>query len=515
MLMLTEMLAQLRFAASVAFGVSFNIRSLERLVDAIIETRREFGAIGADGADLLRTAEFDDEARREVHLRRFRTQASRAARETACYGACFDRLGLDPSRLSMDDLGHLPLTRKEALQADPDAFISRRSRPAHRCTTTGTTGRPVSVAFSADEMRSYVLLSAMSLLVTGKIGADDVVQISTSARATLGNLCFSGACTRIGALVHAAGLVDPAHTLALLAEERKIARKKRRVSVLMTYPSHLGELVESAPALGFGPESFGVERLIVGGELVTEGLKARARRLFGDVPVDEGYGMTEIWPLGGIRCPDDHLHHDPTQGLIEVIDPLTGTVTGGGQLGTIVVTPFAPYRHTTLLLRYDTEDVVRRLVDSPTCSLRHLPATGHLLGKLRLAVRRAHGWTLPRDVLEALEAVDDVPLPARYGFWAVPGGVGVEVVARTDSIGTRRRIERSLDDHGIPVRELRLVLDRQRLKHPLPLRCELREMAFTAHQPAALGIDPDGPSHRGSRPQAATATASVGAARWT
>jgi phenylacetate-CoA ligase len=161
-----------------------------------------------------------------------------------------------------------------------------------------------------------------------------------------------------------------------------------------------------------------------------------------------------------------------------VIDPETRAPAAPGQIGTIVATPFAPYRQTTLLLRYDTEDLVRRLAQPPTCALAHLPATGPLLGKRRLAVRHAHGWTTPRDVLESLEALDEVPLPARCAFWAVPGGVTVEVVAREDTAETRHVIERALEAHGVPVRDLRLVTDRGRLGRMLPWRCDLREATF-------------------------------------
>ena len=78
-----------------------------------------------------------------------------------------------------------------------------------------------------------------------------------------------------------------------------------------------------------------------------------------------------------------------------------------------------------------SEDAVRTLEATPACRLRHLPGTGQLLGKLRLAVRRPggspDGWTFPRQVVEALERVEAVPLPARCGFWPVQGGVAVHV----------------------------------------------------------------------------------------
>jgi hypothetical protein len=76
-------LAQLRIAVSVGLGKPFSRSALDHLIDAIKETRREFGAIEAEeGAGHLGGPVLDEEARRELHLRRFRTQAVRAAQET-------------------------------------------------------------------------------------------------------------------------------------------------------------------------------------------------------------------------------------------------------------------------------------------------------------------------------------------------------------------------------------------------------------------------------------------------
>jgi phenylacetate-coenzyme A ligase PaaK-like adenylate-forming protein len=186
-----------------------------------------------------------------------------------------------------------------------------------------------------------------------------------------------------------------------------------------------------------------VERIFVGGEIVTAGLKARCQQLFGAVQFVEGYGMTEPWPLGGALCPAGHLHFEPSHGLVEVLDPDTGAPARPGEAGTIVATPFAPFRETTILLRYDTEDVVRPIV-RPACPLHHLPATTNILGKLRHAARHDNGWTFPRDVLEAVETIDAVPLPARCGFWAVPGGVAVEVLVDRDAPPVRRAVEHAL-----------------------------------------------------------------------
>ena len=471
---------QLRFAASVAFGLPFSVVSLDRLVGATLATRHEFNTLGADGTEILGGPALNAADRREMQVRRFRAQAQRAARETSYYSRLFQRLALDPTRLRAEDIDALPLTRKEALRSEPDAFVRTSAKPAFRTTTTGTTGRPTGVSFSLHELQVYIALNAIGFLVDGQIGPEDVVQISASARATLGNTCVAGACARIGAQVYLAGLVAPELGLRLLSEDRALAGKKPRASVLDTYPSYLGRLVEAGRKLGYGPADFGLEQIIVGGEIVTAGLKARAARHFGPVSFHEGYGMTEIWPQGAIRCEAGHLHFEPSRGLVEVLDPETGRPAAPGAVGTIVATPFPPYRETTLVLRYDTEDLVHAVAGPLTCRLHHLPATSDLLGKRRLAVRDENGWTTPRQVLEALEAVAAVPLPARCGFWAVPGGVAVEVLVRDQSSEVRRAVADSLEGQGVPLRELRLFEDRGELTCPLPLRDDLEELGFPA-----------------------------------
>jgi phenylacetate-CoA ligase len=482
-------LAQLRIAASVGFGRPFSRWSLDHVIDAIKETKREFGTIEAeDDASHLGGPVLDEDTRRELHLRRFRTQAVRAAQETDYYGRLFERLDCDPHQLRFEDIVHLPLTKKEALREDPDAFVRRTLTPCFRTTTTGTTGRPTSIYFSAYEMRTYSALAAISNLSTNRIDESDIVQLSTSSRATLGNTCFGGACARIGALVHLAGLVEPMRTLGLLAEEHRIPGKKPRVSYMTTYASYLGELVECGLQQRYGPSDFGLEGISVGGELVSEALKERARRLFGAVEFDEDYAMTETWPFQGQSCSEGHLHFEPTSGMLEVIDPETETPARPGQAGTLVATPLPPYREATILLRYDTQDVVRQVEGPLTCNLRTLQATSPVLGKLRFAVRHEGGWTFARDVLEALEGTDGVPLPARYGFWAVPGGVGVEVVVRSTEPRVRRTIETRLEEGGVPVQELHLVEHRGALQRPVPLRCDLKEASFGGPGDSRVGV---------------------------
>jgi phenylacetate-coenzyme A ligase PaaK-like adenylate-forming protein len=483
--MIETAFAQLRFAASVLFGIRFSRRAFDRIIDGMLATRREFGVVGEEARELTAGPALDEESRRDMQLRRFRKQAARAAGRTPYYAELFKRIGLDPAKLSWEEVQLIPLTPKEDIRDRPGDFVCRDARPVFRTTTTGTTGRPTSVCFSAYEMSTYIALGAIGLLNEGAVTDADIAIVSTSSRATLGNLCAAGALARIGALVINGGLVDPALTLALLSERHRIPGKRERVSLMTTYPSYLGELVEEGHGLGYAPSDFGLRRINVGGEIVTEGLKARARKLFGDrVEFESGYGMTEPWPLNGTLCEQGHLHFEPSQGLIEVYNYDTQSPARPGEFGTIVSTPFWPYRETTLVIRYDTQDVVRVLDTPLTCRLKNLPAVSNVQGKLNLSVKHDGGWTFPRDIMEALESEeleDEVPLPARFSFRAVPGGIAVDVMVRQEADETvaRRTIQKALEERGVPLRVLRLLTGKNELCDAFPLRGDLRETSFS------------------------------------
>jgi phenylacetate-CoA ligase len=477
--MLETAIAQLLFGYSMMTGRRCSIWAIETLVHSARETCREFGNIGVEGAEMVQGPVLDAETRQELQLGRFRAQAQRAASQTIYYENLFSCLGLDPAKLTWGDIPQLPLTTKDSVRDDDGAFVRRGAKPYLRTTTTGTTGRPTGICFSDYEMRLYAALQALYLLINDEVRDGDLIQTSTAARGLLGNQNTMAACAHIGAVVYQTGIVEPAFALAQLAEPHNIPDKRKQVSTLITYPSYLGTLIETGFALGYRPSHFGLRSISVGGEIVTEGVQRRCRHIFGEVEISQGFGMTEIWPLGGRLCEQGHLHWEPTYGLIEVVSPETGVPVPDGEFGTIVATPFMPFRETTLLLRFNTEDTAYAVLN-PTCSLKHLVTTSNVQGKLGLCVRHADGWTTPRDVLEAIEGIDEIPLPGRCGFWAAEGGIAVECLVRHETSEVRRALGEALEARGVPLRELHLGTNPRELKHPLPQRCDLRENTFDA-----------------------------------
>jgi phenylacetate-CoA ligase len=462
-----------RHAVSLAFGRPFSMWALDALVGSLVDTVGTRGGLDLDRLLPDSGLGGDQAATAALQRHRFRTQAAHAARTVPYYR---ERLaGIRPDELTP---AQVPVTAKEALRHDPEAFVDVTGRPFVRGTTTGTTGRPTIVHFSRREWRAIGALTAFPMIASGTVRPDDMVNISITPRAITPNHGVLSACAAAGAVAQVVGMVDPALAVDLLTEQHHLAGHKERVSLLTGCPSYVGRLVEQARAEGRRPEEFGLERMLLGGELVTDGLRRRIRAAFGPVEVRQAYATVELVPFNGDICEAGHVHFDPTSGLVEVIDPDTGAPAQPGAVGTIVATAFRPYRETTILLRYDTGDAVRALPGPAVCRLRNLPATGMLLGKIGSAVRHPDGrWTFAREVAEALEDVDAVPLPARYGFTADGDGVAVEVVIRpgSDDTAARRAIGDALEARGVPLRSLTTVEDRAKLQAPARCRCDFDE----------------------------------------
>jgi phenylacetate-coenzyme A ligase PaaK-like adenylate-forming protein len=466
---------QLRYGVALLRNRRVRVDDLRRMVDDILATQAELGVVGDEQRELMQGSGLDPEARATFDAKRWRTVVAKAYEETAWYRDRLDRLGLAPADLTLERRTELPPTPKQALRASPEAFVSSRSSPVFQATTTGTTGIPTSIWFSRYELDLAAGLAAVSFLLTGQVGPDDVVQICISSRALLGVGNTAAAARLVGAATVLIGMIDPAEALSRAAHPVHLPGKKRQVSVLTTHPSYLAALVAEAQRSGYRPEDFGLERIISGGEVLSDALRRRAEATFG-VPVLDGYAMTEIFPIAGIVCDEGHLHIPEDQGLVEVLDPVTNEPAAPGQVGQFVVTPYYPYRDTTLVLRLATGDLVRALPEPPTtCEFAALPATSPLLGKATLSATAGGRPVYQRDVLEVLEAEPAVPLPVRYALDPADDGVDLHVRVVEDDDGLRDRLEAAAAARGLPLRKLVLHDDDTTMPPPQFMRAWLRE----------------------------------------
>ncbi|HEX6527105.1 MAG TPA: AMP-binding protein [Streptosporangiaceae bacterium] len=409
---------QFRMALGMAQGRRLDPRNVARLVDDVLATLAEFGDTGADAAELIDGPMTNPEERLEIANRGLRRTARRLAAQSPFYARRFASAQADPDKLDVAGLRAIPVTVKADLVERPGDFRCT-DVPAYLATrTTGTTGRPTEVWLSRYEMELWPALGALAAVLRGDLRPGDVMQVNLSSRSTVAVHLAAASCRLAGAGCRPLGVVPPEAALDGMVEGG--------ATILLTSPSYLAELVTAARRAGLRAGDFRLRRLVVGGEVLSPSLARAAARTFGVPLVEDPYSMTEIVPVSGRACSQGHQHHDLNLGLTELIDLDTGEPAAPGALGTLVITPYFPYRDCTPVFRYDTRDVARCLPDtSLRCELAAIPATSQILGKadhlLRIPGGAAAGGpgksstvVTPRQLIEAIESLPAEPWPARY-----------------------------------------------------------------------------------------------------
>src|SRR4051794_6278014 len=462
-------------AMGMVWGRRLDPDNLDRLVGDALATLHEFGEPGADVGALVDGPLADPEARRQEAIRALRRTARRLALTSPFYARRFEALDLDVARLDPDRLADVPVTVKRDLVECAGDFRSTDVAAVLATRTTGTTGRPAQVWLSRYELRRGAAVGALAAVLRDVLRPEDVMQVNISSRATASVTLDVAVCRLIGAGCCLLGVIPPDEALDNLCGSE--------ITLLSSSPSYLGELVTAARRRGLGPADFRLRRIDVGGEVLSPALADAARVTFGSPRVNDLFGMTEVIPVTGRTCDHGHLHHDLNTGHVETLDPRTGEAALPGELATVVVTPYFPYRDCTPVIRYDTRDVVRCLPEGPLgCELSGLPATSKVLGKAdQLVLLGERDVVTPRQLVEAVESLPTHPWPARFRVTVHRGRVRLTLptsaVAGLGVSGARAH----LADHGLDA-DLEVVSDESapRLR---TLRCDLRETTFATPTP--------------------------------
>lgn len=481
--MLDTALRQIRYGLAAVTGGRPRVDDARHIAETMARTWAEYGGLDLEKLREMQAAGVEADVRKVSDSRRWRRTVQHAYEHTAYYRHALDSRGLSPDDLTLDRRAELPPTPKSAMRNCPEAFLSDTARPVFQAWTTGTTGTPTAFWFSRYELELGAAMAASSMMVGSEIDPTDVIAICISSRAVLGLNNTMSAARLIGAPCFLIGTVDEAETLSRLATPVHLPGARTRPSVITITASHLAALVQAAAELGYTAADFGLRRIFSAGELLSEALRTRAEETFG-AEVQDFYAMTELFPVGAQVCTARHLHMAADQGLVEVLDPATWAPTPPGGEGTLVVTPFTPYRETMPVLRLATGDVVRTLDAEPACELRAFPATTPILGRVGAPVA-ADGRVLHhRDVLELLEAEPAVPLPCRWAAVPADDGAELHVLARRDQLELQARLEGQAQERRLPVSKVVLHTDLATMPPTQFIRSLLRETTVTRDEEA-------------------------------
>ena len=209
----------------------------------------------------------------------------------------FDELGLEPGDIrDIGDLGKLPFCTKKELQEDQaenppmGSYVCTPPAEWHRfLTTTGTTGVPLRRVYSK---RDYAF-AMQRFEAPDSVKPGEVYMLLGPVDGLIGPTTTFDGVSQNGGLIVPAGRLDTRAKIKLIEDMRP--------AVISGTASYLLRILEVADEIGVDMSRQGIRRLGSVGEpgVAVAETRNRLRAGFGVDAITDGYGMTELFPLGG------------------------------------------------------------------------------------------------------------------------------------------------------------------------------------------------------------------------
>jgi len=295
---------------------------------------------------------------RQLQVERLQPMLNRVCRNVAFYRRMFEEHRIEPERIKdVEALRQIPFTSKEDLRRSYpyDMFaVPLRDVVRIQC-TSGTTGKPIGIGYTANDLRHWSELVARNL-AAAEVTHHDCVQVAFQYSLFTGAFGFHQGAERLLASV------IPSSNAGTLRRQIEIMRDFKS-TVLCCTPSYALRLGYAMEELGVHPELLHLRCGLLGAEPWSETLRAQIEARLKMAAYDT-YGLSEIMGPGvagecqhhqGLHVNEDHL-------IVEVVDPATGAPMPPGQKGELVFTTIT--KEAFPLVRYRTGDVAS-LDESP------------------------------------------------------------------------------------------------------------------------------------------------------
>jgi len=258
---------------------------------------------------------------------------------------------------TLADWARLPfLTKPELRDAYPLGLAGGSDyRRVHM--SSGTTGNPIVNPYTAADVAQWSEVMARCYVAAG-VTRDDVIHVTPSFGLFTGGFGFHYGAERLGAMIIPAGAGRTSLQLRLMCDLRATV-----LTAIATYPLRL---LEVAREERFDLSTLALRVGIFGSEMWSDELRARIERELA-IRTFDIIGMTETGGPGlGIDCAArDGIHVWEDHYLVEIVDPVDGTVRADGVEGELVVSTLT--REGLPLVRYRTHDLTRVVSRGP-CS---------------------------------------------------------------------------------------------------------------------------------------------------
>ncbi|GAB2773076.1 phenylacetate--CoA ligase [Nocardioides salsibiostraticola] len=292
---------------------------------------------------------------RTLQWQRLQWSVRHAYENVPHYRASFDAVGVHPDDLTdLSDLARLPFTTKADLRENYPfgMFAVPREEIARLHSSSGTTGTPTVVGYTAEDLDVWATVMARSLRAAGA-RPGDLLHNAYGYGLFTGGLGVHAGAERLGCTVVPVSGGMTERQVRLIMDFRP--------RVITVTPSYLLAIVDEMRRQGIDPRSTSLEIGVFGAEPWTDQMRTELEQTLGIDAVDI-YGLSEVMGPGvaqevvetkdGLHIWEDHFYP-------EIIDPLSGEVLPDGEEGELVFTSLT--KQAMPVIRYRTRDLTRLL----------------------------------------------------------------------------------------------------------------------------------------------------------
>lgn len=287
---------------------------------------------------------------RAVQLQRLKAVVGRAYKNVPLFRERMEERGLTPESIqSLDDISRLPFTVKTDLRDTYPfgLFASPMEEVVRLHASSGTTGKPIVVAYTTEDLEVWTSVMLRSFAACG-LHRGDIVQNAYGYGLFTGGLGAHYGAEALGATVIP---ISGGNT-----DRQIMIMKDFGVTAICCTPSYFVHLIERAGEMGVSMKELPLRVGVFGAEPWSESMRAYIRENSNITPFDI-YGLSEIVGPGvAIECSQHQgLHIFEDHFYPEIIDPQSGEVLPEGAEGELVLTTLS--KKAMPVIRYRTRDI--------------------------------------------------------------------------------------------------------------------------------------------------------------
>ncbi|MBV1707033.1 MAG: phenylacetate--CoA ligase [Hyphomicrobiales bacterium] len=301
-----------------------------------------------------------------LQVQRLRQTLAHAYENVAPWRAKCQQRGVHPADVRRTaDLAAFPFTEKSDLRDHyPFGLMAvPRDRLARVHGSSGSTGKPIVVGYTAADIATWARLMARSIHAAG-VRPGMMVHVAYGYGLFTGGLGAHYGAERLGCTVipMSGGMTE--RQVQLIDDFRPDA--------IMVTPSYMLALLDGFRKAGLAPDATSLRFGIFGAEPWTEAMRAEIEGAFA-LDATDIYGLSEVMGPGVAQeCVEtkDGLHIWEDHFLPEIVDPDTGAPLADGDKGELVFTSLT--KEAFPVIRYRTRDLTRLLPGTARPGMRRM-----------------------------------------------------------------------------------------------------------------------------------------------